>query len=255
MVRLGVPAVSNDPWHRLIELEKAGASEAWERASLVVALIEQQWSTRDIAARGREEGLRSVASQGAVVRLAGWHGLITAAAGVIPAGITLSEWSVRPVTTAGLPLDAQIRALATGLADGTLDAPRLVRAVHAERAKLAHLWDDDQQGRQATAEEGESVLANQQTDLGLIAWARSTDRFVAIDRGTKWGNPFVLGEDGDRAVVIELYQAHYLSQKPSLWRDLDSLLDGKVLGCWCYPEACHGERILLMANGVRLHGE
>ena len=34
---------------------------------------------------------------------------------------------------------------------------------------------------------------------------------VRIDRRTRWGNPFVIGRDGDRAGVIELYRR-------DLWR-------------------------------------
>ena len=66
---------------------------------------------------------------------------------------------------------------------------------------------------------------------------------VRIDRATKWGNPFVIGRDGDRARVIEKYRVW-------LWREiragrigLDELaaLDGKRLACWCAPEPCHGD--------------
>jgi hypothetical protein len=36
----------------------------------------------------------------------------------------------------------------------------------------------------------------------LIAWAKERGLFVRVDRATPWGNPFVIGSDGDRAAVI-----------------------------------------------------
>lgn len=66
------------------------------------------------------------------------------------------------------------------------------------------------------------------------------DRFdVYIGRPSKWGNPFVIGRDGDRDDVIRKYKEWILSQ-PELLRDLHEL-EGKVLGCWCSPEKCHGD--------------
>lgn len=62
---------------------------------------------------------------------------------------------------------------------------------------------------------------------------------VYIGRPSKWGNPFVIGRDGNRDAVIEKYRKWVLSQ-PDLLRDLPELR-GKVLGCWCKPKACHGD--------------
>lgn len=65
---------------------------------------------------------------------------------------------------------------------------------------------------------------------------------VYIGRGSKWGNPFLVGKDGIREEVIEKYK-QYILNKPDL---LDSLgeLTGKVLGCFCKPRACHGDVLL-----------
>jgi len=38
---------------------------------------------------------------------------------------------------------------------------------------------------------------------------------VYIGRPSKWGNPFAIGRDGDRATVIRKYQ-QWLSQQPNL---------------------------------------
>jgi hypothetical protein len=62
---------------------------------------------------------------------------------------------------------------------------------------------------------------------------------VRIDRESKWGNPFVMGRDGDRAEVIRKYRA-WVVEQADLMGALPALR-GKVLGCWCAPAACHGD--------------
>jgi len=65
---------------------------------------------------------------------------------------------------------------------------------------------------------------------------------VYIGRGSKWGNPFKIGIDGNREEVIEKYRQWILGEP----RLLDSLceLEGKVLGCWCSPKPCHGDVLI-----------
>lgn len=62
---------------------------------------------------------------------------------------------------------------------------------------------------------------------------------VYIGRGSKWGNPFVIGKDGNRDEVILKYKKH-ITNNPGLVSALPELKD-KVLGCWCKPKACHGD--------------
>lgn len=62
---------------------------------------------------------------------------------------------------------------------------------------------------------------------------------VDITRSGKWGNPFRIGVDGDRATVIQMYRA-YLLTKPNLLEDLHELAN-KRLGCVCAPRPCHGD--------------
>jgi hypothetical protein len=80
---------------------------------------------------------------------------------------------------------------------------------------------------------------------------RRTDRIpkgaVYVGRPTKWGNPFVIGRDGDRAEVIAKY-ADWLDGMIEAGRlDLDELA-GKDLVCWCAPESCHADVLLELAN-------
>jgi hypothetical protein len=75
----------------------------------------------------------------------------------------------------------------------------------------------------------------------VITWALETPgTLVRIDRRTDWGNPFEIGDDGDRAEVIDKYSRYYLPHKPGLLAALPDLR-GRVLACWCAPEACHGD--------------
>ena len=69
---------------------------------------------------------------------------------------------------------------------------------------------------------------------------------VYVGRPTKWGNPFVIGRDGDRHEVLEKYQNH-LASKPGLFMSLEELR-GKDLICWCAPEPCHADILLVLAN-------
>ena len=62
---------------------------------------------------------------------------------------------------------------------------------------------------------------------------------VYIGRGSKWGNPFKIGRDGNRDVVIKRYR-QYLRRCPHLLAALPEL-EGRVLGCFCKPLACHGD--------------
>lgn len=61
---------------------------------------------------------------------------------------------------------------------------------------------------------------------------------VYIGRGSKWGNPFKIGVDGDRKTVINLYREWIIHQ--SVFNDIEELR-GKTLGCFCHPLPCHGD--------------
>jgi len=72
-----------------------------------------------------------------------------------------------------------------------------------------------------------------------VVHSRRAEYDVYIGRPSKWGNPFSEGKDGTRAEVIKKYHNYILSNK-ELLDQLDEL-EGKVLGCWCKPLACHGD--------------
>lgn len=117
------------------------------------------------------------------------------------------------------------------------DANKVVRAIPVDP------WLDDEKERKAKVEAGGSVIANQQRDKNLIQWAERNGKTVRVDRGSLFGNPFVLGADGDRDAVCDAYEDHYLLHKPSITKALPSL-KGKVLICHCYPLRCHAESLI-----------
>ena len=110
-------------------------------------------------------------------------------------------------------------------------------------------WNADQRDRKARCDAGQCVVANmhKRTDEALVAWAKAEGRFVRIDRKSKWGNVFEIPDDGERDEVVAKFASFYLPYKPRLLADMPGL-GGKVLGCWCHPEQCHGHVIAEIAN-------
>lgn len=85
---------------------------------------------------------------------------------------------------------------------------------------------------------------------------------VNVARPGKWGNPFVVGEDGTKAYCVDLYvklMAGFLcmSSKATIAAQNEahmqvashlSELRGKNLACWCKSSPCHADILLKMAN-------
>lgn len=69
---------------------------------------------------------------------------------------------------------------------------------------------------------------------------------VYIGRPSKWGNPFRLEREADRAALLVRYE-EWLRRQPDLMASLHELR-GKVLGCWCAPRACHGDVLARLAD-------
>ena len=75
---------------------------------------------------------------------------------------------------------------------------------------------------------------------------KTSEYDVYIGRGSRYGNPFRIGIDGTRKEVIAKYK-QWIETQPDL---LDSLheLEGKRLGCFCSPQACHGDVLVELIN-------
>ena len=71
--------------------------------------------------------------------------------------------------------------------------------------------------------------------------------YIGRGRGSKYGNPFTIGKDGDRTEVIAKYEA-WLPTQPELVAAAKVELRGRDLVCFCAPQACHGHILMRVAN-------
>jgi len=94
---------------------------------------------------------------------------------------------------------------------------------------------------------GETVVLNMNTNFHAMKWAKDNNRFQQIDRWSDWGNPFLIGGDGNRDTVCESFKV-YFNLKLELNQKVKQL-KGKALGCHCYPLRCHGEHLKQLADG------
>lgn len=85
---------------------------------------------------------------------------------------------------------------------------------------------------------------------------------VYIGRGSIWGNPYthrdLAGTKAQfktetREEAIEKYR-EYILQKPELLAKLPEL-EGKVLGCFCKPQSCHGDVLVNLINEQKNRGK
>lgn len=94
----------------------------------------------------------------------------------------------------------------------------------------------------------ETVVINMHKHLKVLSYAERNGIYVRIDRFTEWGNPFMMDADGTREEVCNWFAENYFPFKKSLHKKIKSL-KGKVLGCHCFPNKCHGETLKLYADG------
>lgn len=59
---------------------------------------------------------------------------------------------------------------------------------------------------------------------------------------SKWANPFTIKNCGSIEIAIEKYR-NYILQNKKLLESLPEL-KGKILGCWCKPNKCHGDVLI-----------
>lgn len=104
-------------------------------------------------------------------------------------------------------------------------------------------WSASEHDLLDTLRSGEIIVVNMHQNgphANLVPWLEDTGQLVRVDRKSKWGNPFEMPDDGNRDTVIQKYEEYYLPHKDLLLDNLPKLL-GKALGCWCAPQACHGD--------------
>lgn len=78
---------------------------------------------------------------------------------------------------------------------------------------------------------------------------------VYVGRPTKFGNPFIVGQDGAQGECVNLY-ADWINrpEQSDLREAARKELRGKDLVCWCKqhpddPTPCHAEPLMEIANG------
>jgi hypothetical protein len=95
-------------------------------------------------------------------------------------------------------------------------------------------------------EQGETVVINMNLHFHVLKYAKDKGIYKQIDRYSEFGNPFFLDSDGTRDQVCDGY-IEYFKHKRSLHSKVKDL-KGKVLGCHCAPERCHGDHLKQLAD-------
>jgi hypothetical protein len=82
---------------------------------------------------------------------------------------------------------------------------------------------------------------------------------VYIGRPSRWGNPFshktgtlAKFKVATREAAVSKFR-EWIVQQPDLMAALPEL-KGKVLGCWCWPLACHGDVLVELADSDVVSG-
>ena len=117
----------------------------------------------------------------------------------------------------------------------------------------------DQLQRKAIVDAGGLAVASLKSgvDDTLVDWAKANGLFLYVGRavprrglqGSPLANPFRIGPYS-REESIELYR-HWIRLQPSLL-GLIATLAPRLLCCWCYPLACHGEVIVEEAERLAI---
>jgi len=95
-------------------------------------------------------------------------------------------------------------------------------------------------------EQGETVVINMNLHFHVLKYAKDKGIYKQIDRYSEFGNPFFLDSDGTRDEVCDGY-IEYFKHKRSLHSKVKDL-KGKVLGCHCAPQRCHGDHLKQLAD-------
>jgi len=75
---------------------------------------------------------------------------------------------------------------------------------------------------------------------------------IYIGRGSAFGNPYIIGKDGNRTEVIEKYKKWFYKRlKNERFLKQVLALKGEVLGCYCFPAPCHGNVIIEYLNSIK----
>jgi hypothetical protein len=108
-------------------------------------------------------------------------------------------------------------------------------------------------------EEGYTNLKNWMEDEANVYIGRGRVVFLTKEgpsfppKDSPFCNPFKVGKDGTREEVIAKFRSYMnsrLQQDSELVKQLLAL-EGKRLGCWCKPDACHGDVVLELIQAYK----
>lgn len=94
-------------------------------------------------------------------------------------------------------------------------------------------------------ESGDSDLTGGQKTR--VVRCKKSNYDVYIDGPSICTNPFVIGRDGDKTERIAKYRSWIMGQ-PELVARSKMEHRGRIIACWCKPDACHGDILAEIAD-------
>lgn len=131
---------------------------------------------------------------------------------------------------------------------GMLKVAKEVKYEQRKQDAQKEQWSDEEAEIMQRVKLGETVVINMNKHLKVLKYAEDNGLYVRIDRFSDWGNPFLLDDDGNREEVCDWFENYYLPFRKSLNKKIKHL-KGKVLGCHCYPNRCHGDTLKSIVDG------
>jgi len=105
---------------------------------------------------------------------------------------------------------------------------------------------------------GTISVINMRDDWPDVA-ASEKQTYLYVGRPSVLGNPFAMGHERDRDLVIAAYRrwlhARYkqnTNQRMYILMLVDAIKSGSdvVLGCWCHPKECHADVIAELVRNI-----
>jgi hypothetical protein len=157
-----------------------------------------------------------------------------------------------PDTTFEEVIAAKKKAVEDSVAElttaGMLKVAKEVKYEQRKQDAQKEQWSDEEAEIMERVKLGETVVINMNKHLKVLKYAEDNGLYVRIDRFSDWGNPFLLDDDGSRDEVCDWFEDNYFPYRKSLHKKIKHL-KGKVLGCHCYPNRCHGETLKSIVDG------
>lgn len=98
-------------------------------------------------------------------------------------------------------------------------------------------------------------------NINYVAHNKKEKFDIYIGRPSGFGNPFTISNNRTRLGVVQRYYDWVMDEKliylidekgnkySNFWvRENLHTLKGKILGCWCAPQLCHGHVLAELAN-------